>query len=567
MMRIATSLAVLAMGLTGCVGTVDGGPVPYDPGGPGTGPGTGHPGTGGPGPGGVCVDSVGSAPLRRLSLTEHRRTLADLFPGLTVSLPAGPIDDVGEHTYDNDALALGPSDVRVSDWETTAFTIADAAVRDGATRADLFSCGAPTTAAEAHACASEFITRFGARALRHPLSADEQTSFEAYFESQRVAIDFDAAAVLTITAMLESPRFLYRMELDGAAGPDSVALSPHELASRLSYFLWQSMPDEQLFAAAATGALENATGVETEVRRMLDDARAGDTIVDFHQQWLALGRVARVDEPRVASLYPEWNEALRDSLVTESEALVRSALVDGDGTLSSLLLSRSAHVDEALARLYGVAPPSPGTWADVTLPEGERAGILTRGAFLASRAHATSGSPPLRGAYIMTRVLCEPSLTPPPTADLTPPTPMAGEGPVTNRTLFERRTETPACLGCHQRINGFGFGFEHYDAIGRFRSLDDGLPVDATGSLIGTDVDGDYDGAVALSEHLAESGEVRACASSQWTRFALGRSAEQADGCFAERLTQAFDATGGDVRELLVSIATAPEMRRRPLAE
>jgi hypothetical protein len=513
-----------------------------------------------------CGTTLGSAPLRRLSVIEHANTLRDLFPGLSPSLPTAPLDDVGERSYDNDALALGPSDVRVSYWDETAFTMASAAIADPTTRARWISCGATPDDAEAVTCAHDFIARFGARALRHPLTEGEQAMYESYFATRRADIDFDAAALLTMTAMLESPHFLYRLELQGAdLGDGSVALTPHELASRLSYLLWRSMPDDALFAHADDGSLLAPATLESEARRLLDDPRAADTIVDFHRQWLALDRVAIVDEPRLPGLYPEWDEAMRDAIVRESEDLVRLSIVEGDGTLASLFVSPTARVDASLAALYGVAPPEPGTTAVVTLPP-ERAGILTRAAFLSSRAHSEQGSPPLRGAFVMTRVLCEPSLAPPPGADTTPPMPMAGET-LTNRMLFERRTSSATCRTCHERIDGFGFGFEHFDAIGRYRGDDHGLPIDATGALTGTDVDGAYDGAVELSAQLGASRTVRSCATRQWTRFAIGRPSEHGDTCLEGRIARAFEASGGDVRELLVAIATAPELLRRPRAE
>lgn len=390
--------------------------------------------------------------------------------------------------------------------------------------------------------------------------------YESYFATRRADIDFDAAALLTMTAMLESPHFLYRLELSGGElGDGSVALTPHELASRLSYLLWRSMPDDALFAHADDGSLLAPATLEAEARRMLDDPRAADTIVDFHRQWLALDRVAVVDEPRLPSLYPEWDEGMRDAIARESEDLVRISIVEGDGTLASLFVSPAARVDARLAALYGVPAPEPGTFADVTLPP-ERAGILTRAAFLSSRAHSEQGSPPLRGAFVMSRVLCEPSLAPPPDADITPPVPMPGET-LTNRMLFERRTASATCRGCHDRIDGFGFGFEHFDAMGRYRTEDHGLPVDASGALTGTDVDGAYVGAVELSQRLGASRTVRACATRQWTRFALGRSAEQGDTCLEGRLERAFESSGGDVRELLVTLATAPELLVRPRTE
>jgi hypothetical protein len=168
--------------------------------------------------------------------------------------------------------------------------------------------------------------------------------------------------------------------------------------------------------------------------------------------------------------------------------------------------------------------------------------------------------------FVMERLLCEPRPSPPADANTSPPTAAPGSGPRTNRMLFEERTAAPVCQSCHARIDGFGFGFEHYDAVGAYRETDDGLPVDASGNVTGTDRDGAFVGAVELSEALAESDVVRGCATRQWVRYALGRAVSRDDACLLERLGARFDASGGDIRDLLVAIVTSPEFRHRTVA-
>ena len=554
MLRI---LPVVALVLAACDGTI------MDP--------SGDPGepTGGSRVPAVCEDDtivIGSAPVRRLTNVEYANTLRDLFGGALPDIPQQPTDAVSAGSFENEARSLGPSDVRVARWEQAAMRLARHAVTDPATRARVLPCepGGSTTEA---ACGEELVRVFGARALRRPLSEAEVARYHGFFEAQRGAIDFDAAVELTIAAMLQSPQHLYRLELPddaGAAPAGNVPLTEHDIASRLSYFVWESMPDDALFAAADAGELSDPEALAAHARRMLDDPRAHDMVRNFHRQWLHLDRV--LGEEKIPEVYAAWTPSLRADASEESQRLAESVFFAEGGSLGDLLTTDVAFLTDELAALYGV--PAPATpWAETTLDAATRSGILTRVAFLAGEAHEANGSPPLRGVFVMERLLCETRPSPPADADTSPPVASPGEGPFTNRDLFEQRTEPVQCLGCHTRIDGFGFGFEHYDAAGQYRDLDNGLPVDATGYVSGTDADGAYDGAVELQALLAEGTTVHDCATRQWFRYAWGRTAEPEDRCHVEALSDAFVASGGDLRELVVHIVTRPEFALRPAIE
>jgi hypothetical protein len=461
--------------------------------------------------------------------------------------------------------------VQIARWEDIAWRYGEAITNDARALTSFLPCAADATTADGERrCGEQFVRDFGLRALRRPLESDEADRYETFFEAQRLEIDFRAAIQLTAMAMLQSPAFLYRLEISAAPSGESIAaLDSFEIATRLSYFLWETTPDQTLLDAALEGALEEPEQVEEHARRMLEDPRARAAVTDFHRQWLDFDRILESEhQRRVPENFPSWNEALRSAIREEQDRFVESTLFDGEGTLKALLTSRRTWVNRALADLYEVPGPSNNeTWIEAELPEGERSGILTRAAFLASHSHAANGSPPLRGVFITERLLCEGRPSPPPDANLSPPAAAPGSGPQTNRELFEERTSPSLCQNCHVRMDGFGFGFENYDAIGAFRELDNGLPVDASGNVIGTDVDGPYVGGVELSQVLAESERVQSCATRNWVRYALGRAPERSESCFINRLASGFASTGGNVRELLISIVTSPEFRHRPAAQ
>jgi hypothetical protein len=238
----------------------------------------------------------------------------------------------------------------------------------------------------------------------------------------------------------------------------------------------------------------------------------------------------------------------------------------GDGTLSALLTSRHTEANALLAEHYGLPVPAGTEWAAATLDSGERAGILTRAGFLAGRAHRLEGSPPLRGVFVFERILCRTPLSPPPDADLTEPA-STGTGERTNRQLFEERTSPPACAGCHAVFDGLGYAFERYDAIGRYRTTDNGLPVDTTGTFSADGEVWEIDDAVDLSEHLAQSDEALSCVAGHWYDYVSGSASSAADQCRVAEIYSAFERSGGDVRELLVAFARQPELAYRPAFE
>ncbi len=508
---------------------------------------------------------VGEAPLRRLSNTEYGYALRDVFPAINLALPPLPAD-TAVSGFDNDAEAQAPSDVRIVRYETIANLYAAEATRDADAVTALTGCADRSTPALADECKLQFIRRFGALLFRRPLTAEEEARFGQRFTGWATAVDFDAAVQLTVSAMLQSPQFLYRVEpIDPDDAGSIVPLDSYAMASRLSFFLWESLPDEELIRAASTDDLRSEAGIRGQVDRMLEDPRALRLVWDFHRQWLTLDKILNEEhQVRTADVDPQWSNATQASALEESRRFVEGSF-HGAGTFGDLLTSRHAFVDAEMARVYGIGPPAAGTWVETTLDGEQRAGILTRTAFLAGYSHRASTSPPVRGNAVMLQLLCQLPAPPPPDADLSPPVAAPGDGPKTNRMLFEERTAPASCQGCHRSLNGFGFGFENYTASGAFITEQQGLSIDPRGEINGTDVDGPFANALELSSALSNSEVVYRCATKRWFQYAVGRLPTEVEQGSVDFLADNFLESRGDLRTLLTAIATSKTFRMRKI--
>jgi uncharacterized protein DUF1592/uncharacterized protein DUF1588/uncharacterized protein DUF1595/uncharacterized protein DUF1587/uncharacterized protein DUF1585 len=400
-------------------------------------------------------------------------------------------------------------------------------------------------------CADEFIASFGKRAFRRPLSADEVAMFRAQYEFGHDQDGFRLGIRMVIELALQSPAFLYRVELgvperaEGGVMP----LSSWEMASRLSYFLWGTMPDDDLFAAAEADALQTPEQIEAQARRMMQSPKARAMVGEFHRQWLDYERVANITKD--ASLYPDWSPAVGDLMISETSAFIEHAIFDDAGDLETLLSAPYSYMNQDLASFYGVEGPSGPDFQRVDLDPAERAGLLTLGTLLAFNSHTNQTSPTLRGKLIREQLLCD--IVPPPPPDVNPVAPEITPGS-TGRDRFAQHTADPACSSCHVLMDPIGFGFENFDTIGRFRSEEGGQAIDATGELASTDVDGDFDGVVELAQKLAASEDVSSCYAKQWFRYGYGRGDMNVDACTLAWLDAQFAESGGNIEELLVKL-------------
>jgi hypothetical protein len=506
---------------------------------------------------GLCSSaSVGVSRLRRLTRSQYDNTIRDLL-GITGNPAAqiAPDEKVGAF-YSNATTPV--SELLAEQYMRLAEELADQAVGD---LASLLPCDPATGAA---ACGEAFVDHFGLRAFRRPLNPSERAALIGLFELGHADAGFAEGARLVVQAALQSPQFLYHFELGlpPAEADDVVALDGFELASRLSYFLWDTMPDEALLQAAAVGELDAPEALRDQAERMLEDPRAADAIASFHRQWLHLDGLAGLEKN--AEYYPQFDASLREAMTRETTRFADWVIRFDDARLETLFTAPYSFLEGPLFALYGVAPPAEHDPSlPVDLDPTQRAGLLTQAGVLAMHAHADQSSPVHRGMLVRENILCTPLAPPPPEVDVVPP---PVDPDATTRDRFDQHRADPACAGCHNLIDPLGFGFEHYDGIGAYRTLDAGQPVDASGEILGTwDIDGPFDGALELSRMLAESEQVRTCVAQQWFTFGFGRQPAEDDSCSFDGLNETFAESDYDIRELLLAMVTTDSFRHRRL--
>jgi len=497
----------------------------------------------------------GHTPMRRLTRSQYNNTIHDLL-GITGDT-AGDFgvdeEDAGFASNDRAPLTQG----QLEKYQQAAESLADKAVANLAT---LMKC-APG-AAEAD-CVDQFVRGFGKRALRRPLADAEVARYKTLYMTGRTGGDLSSGISLVLSAILQSPYFLYRVELGdpAMASKDGLALTSYEVATRLSYFLTDSTPDDALLAAADSGKLRTPDGIGAEAQRLLGSDKARDTLVSFYEQWLGIQDLLTVEKDAMA--YPMFNPVIRSAMRDEVLELVDQVTRLGDGKLATLLTSHTSYLRGPIYPLYGL--PMQGNAGGsilhkVDLPADQRAGIFTTAGVIAEYGHADQSSPVGRGLLVSERLLCIVPADPPPgvAANVPPPDPN-----VPTRVRFEKHRTDPQCAACHQLMDPLGVTFENYDGIGRYRTADGGKPVDPSSMLKGTKAsDGPVKNAIDLITRLSTADEVKSCFTRQMFRYALGHAEADRDQPIVAAGVDALGKTGR-IPDLMIAIATAPAFRTR----
>jgi len=498
----------------------------------------------------------GPSPMKLLSRSQYLNSVRDLvgpIPDLEVAL--GPSSNAS-------AFGLVQPDVSPVDLENfrnAAGRVASAVTADKGILKQLAACD---DSAAGRDCAKVFVQSFAARAYRAPLSDASDIDRHLALFDIGAKVSYAHGIELLIQGILQAPRFLYRVELgsDEKVSNVAVKLSPYELAARLSYALWDTMPDAKLTAAAEAGDLSTKEGVVAQLDWMLQAPQGSGVVRRFLENWLHLPDLERLQKD--AALYPEWqNTTLRAALTTQASTFIDDVLAKQGGKLGTLLTSKTVFVNKDLAAYYGTTAGDSFTVA-ASVPFAT-SGILTLPAFLSLQAKPSESSPIYRGKFVREMLLCQ--LLPAPPANIPKP-PDVTPGVSTRQRLSEHETN-PSCSGCHRMMDPIGFGFENYDSLGRYRTMDGEAPVDASGELFSTgEIDGKFRGVAELGQKLAESQTVRQCMARQWFRFALQRFEQPVDDCSMKGLLDSFEQAGADLNTLPQAIVLSDAFQyRRPV--
>lgn len=407
-------------------------------------------------------------------------------------------------------------------------------------------------------CAGEILGQFGYRAWRRELSSEEITRLVTLSKlAETEGDDFDTGIGLGLHAILLSPHFIFRVELDDEPNSDKAhRLSDFELATRLSYFLWSSTPDDTLLSLAQEGKLADPEVLTAQVRRMLDDDKAEALTDNFAGQWLHTRALEDVNPDY--TVFPDFDQDLVEAMEAESNAVFED-FVHSDRSFVDILDAEFTYVNDRLAQHYGLAAVDSATVTKVVLPDGNsRRGLLSQASLLTVTSYPKRTSPVRRGKWILEQLLCAPPPAPPPGVEGLPQDPMPSG---TLRERFEQHRADPSCAGCHVTMDALGFSLENYDGIGTYR-IDDraGYPIDATGTL----PDGrSFDGSTELSAIIKEDKKFAECISEKLATYALGRGIYSADDCQVKDIVHSYKEQGGSFEDLAASLANSPLFTHR----
>ena len=542
-MRATRTLPLLlALVATACTGVID------DPASESSAPGTRANDPSGPtGPTGLALDALGPYGLHRLSRVEVRDTIEDLLgmelaPELIELLPPDAATP-----FDNDETQQVASSALLEGAKAVGDRAAAAAIADVSRRDAIVGC-TPESAADER-CFRSFLERFGRRALRRPLQPAEVDAFATTllpFAAEQA--DFYVAVELALRAFLQHPELLHRVEIgvpvEGKPGVHR--LTSWEMASRLSYFLWGSAPDDELLDLAAADALASADEITAAAERMLDDPRAHERIARFHAMWFGYDQ--------------RTGEGLRESMRRETDALVRRIVFDEARPWTDLFTSDETFVDATLAEHYGL--PSPGTEPSWVRYDDGRAGILSHGMLLANGAKFGDTSPVLRGQFVRSRLLCQPLPPPPPDLMVNVDEP-PGDPSACKPERYAMHRSADGCAGCHSLVDPIGFGLERYDTMGRYRTHEVENPeceIAGDGEVLGV---GPFSGPGELGELLADQTALRECLVTHLYRFAVGRPETDTDDATLSILRERFEALGHRLDALILELVASQAFRHR----
>ena len=530
----------------------------------------------------------GRSPLRRLTTYEYNNTIRDLLGDTTSPGSALPAQvDSKQNLFGNDADQQSPSPLLIEKYQSVAESVAARATASTTALAKLHSCASNVTTANEESCARSIATSLAPRAYRRAVPTSEVDELVTLYRNVRAlatTTTFATGVAAMIEAMLQSPDFLYRVELGKAVAGNSAVMrvAGREMATRLSYMFWQTMPDAALFQAADAGTLDSNDGVRQQAQKLLDDPRSHPMVAFFFDNLLPIPDLAGLT--RDATTFPKWSSSVGVAMRTEVQRVLEYEIYENTAQLAppyvagswpAILTAPYTFVNQSLFSYYGSSTFAAGT-ASVTgtaltkvdLNTSQRRGLLTLGGMAAGSTISTNTNPVLRGSFLVNKLMCRNIELP---VGFTPavPDPYSGK---TARERYSKHSAAAVCAQCHQYLDPLGFPFENYDAVGQYRATERwtdpatgtvyDTPIDASGGVPG--VSGTAKNAVELVQLLATSPEVESCFASHWMRFVYGRSLADADGCNQQTLVNAFKDSGYNIKQLLLALTQSDGFLYRP---
>jgi hypothetical protein len=486
--------------------------------------------------------------LRRLTRTQFRNAVRDVF-GVDID-----ISDLDADSWNGNFAVIGASRVVTSErgveqYHTAIENAVSVVFADVARRSEFIGCtpsGEPDDA-----CLRGFVQTLGRRAWRRPLEDAELARLMTLAMTARTELDspIEGARWATV-ALFTSPNFLYRPELGARATDGSLHLTGYETASRLAFLVWNSLPDQQLLDEAASGTLGTADGIRAAATRLLDTPAGREAIGAFAEEYMRLDRIAtQAKDPR---LFPEYGAALQAAMARDMRETWELLAFDDETSALDLFSTPKVVVNAELAQLYGLdaAGLTSSSFEVRSLPaDGPRIGILGKAGFLSQFANQKEGSPTLRGKFMRDALMCSPIPPPPGDVDVVLDEPPA-DAPLTKRQRLEIHRTAPACANCHAYMDPLGLPLETFDAIGRYRTTDHGLPIDPSSEFDGQPVAD----ARELGQTVGASLAVARCLVRKYYSYAVGHEERDVDGTVLNTLAASFQASGFKLRELVLEL-------------
>ncbi|MGK3962007.1 DUF1592 domain-containing protein [Sorangium sp. So ce118] len=485
-----------------------------------------------------------------MTRTQFRNAVRDVFD-VEIKLEALDSDSWNGNFAVIGAATVVTSERGVEQYHTAIEEAVDAVFANSAKRDEFIGC--TPSGAQDDPCVRGFLEALGLRAWRRPLETAEVERLAAVASKAATELESAVEGVRWATvALFTSPNFLYRPELGAPSADGSLRLTGYEMASRLAFLVWNSLPDQELLDQAASGGLATVEGVRAAATRLLDAPAGREAIGAFAEEYMRLDRIGT--QAKDSELFPEYGPALQAAMVRDMRGTWEVLAFDEQTSALDLFSTTKVVVNTELAQVYGIDTTglSSSTFEVRSLPaDGPRVGILGKAGFLSQFANQKEGSPTLRGKFMRDALMCTPIPPPPGDVALELPEPPADK-PLTKRQRLEAHRTAPACAACHSYMDPLGLPLETFDAIGRYRTTDHGLPIDPSGDFDGEPVAD----ARELGMTVSASDEVARCLVRKYYSYAAGHEERAVDGRVLNTLAASFEASGFNLRELVLDVVT-----------